>query len=467
MKKQYQKTLFIFRRDLRLDDNTGLLAAAKKSESLIPCFIFDPRQITEKNRYLSTNAIQFMIESLHDLDAQLHKKKSQLYIFHGIADEIVKKIINDEKIDAVFVNRDYTPFSIRRDQEIEKICHHEGIAFESYGDLLLNEPDEVLTLSGTPFSVFTPFWRKSITIPVRKPEVFPSHAHLYDEPVKHAEKEAIYKKILSHDNPDINQHGGRTEGLKILKHIDAFADYKQTRDMPALKTTTLSAHHKFGTVSIRESYYAMQDALGKGNELTRQLYWRDFFTHLAYHNPFVYGQPFHEKYANISWNKSKADFQRWCDGNTGFPLVDAGMRQLNTTGWMHNRVRMVVASFLTKDLHINWTWGEQYFARMLIDYDPAVNNGSWQWAASTGADAQPYFRIFNPWLQQKKFDPECEYIKKWVPELKKMDAKTIHQWDNPKSPHISNYPRPMVDHDVEQKRAKLLYKVALGGKEQE
>lgn len=463
--KNYKKTLFIFRRDLRLEDNTALIEALEKSEVVIPCFIFDPRQITEQNKYISTNAIQFMIESLQDLDAQLEKKDSQLYIFEGVADEVVQQLIKKEKIDAVFVNRDYTPFSIKRDQAIQKVCLHEGIAFQSCADLLLNEPETILTGNGTPFSIFTPFWRKAITIPVRMPKHLPRGAHLYSKPIAYAASSKIFKKILPHENKAINQHGGRKEGLNILHSIAQFKNYKQTRDIPALKTTELSAHHKFGTISIRESYYAMQDGLGKGNELSRQLYWRDFFTHLAYNSPFVFGQPFHEKYAGISWNKSKADFERWCTGTTGFPLVDAGMRQLNTTGWMHNRVRMVVASFLTKDLHINWTWGEQYFARMLIDYDPAVNNGNWQWAASTGADAQPYFRIFNPWLQQKKFDPECMYIKTWIPELKKIDPKIIHKLYNPKSPHIAHYQRPMVDHDVEQRRAKQLYKVALNAGE--
>ena len=192
--------------------------------------------------------------------------------------------------------------------------------------------------------------------------------------------------------------------------------------------------------------------------LIKQLYWRDFFTQVAYHSPFVFGQPFHEKYSKLPWSNSEKAFTAWCTGTTGFPIVDAGMRELNATGFMHNRVRMIVASFLTKDLHIDWRKGERYFAQQLVDYDPAVNNGNWQWCASTGCDAQPYFRIFNPWLQQKKFDPQCIYIKKWVPELQKILPLTIHTWYKEDSPPIKNYPRPMVDHGVESKKAKELYK---------
>jgi len=223
--------------------------------------------------------------------------------------------------------------------------------------------------------------------------------------------------------------------------------YAATKDIPALSTSNLSAHLKFGTLSIRETYHAIKKILGPTHLLLRQLYWRDFFTHVAYYSPFVFGHAFHEKYDQLIWEHDDKKFQRWCTGTTGFPIVDAGMRQLTTTGFMHNRVRMIAASFLTKDLHIDWRWGEKFFAQQLIDYDPAVNNGNWQWCASTGCDAQPYFRIFNPWLQQKKFDTECIYIKRWIPELKKVAPATIHTWYANKLP--SNYPKPMVDHTQE------------------
>ena len=195
---------------------------------------------------------------------------------------------------------------------------------------------------------------------------------------------------------------------------------------------------------MREVYYAITEQLGSEHPLLRQLYWRDFFTHIAYHFPQVFGRPFLEKFANLHWDNNRDYFQAWSEGKTGFPIVDAGMRELNATGFMHNRLRMIVASFLVKDLHISWRWGERYFAQHLVDYDPCVNNGNWQWAASTGCDAQPYFRIFNPWLQQQKFDPDCRYIYRWIPELKAFSPKTIHQWD--KKHHHCNYPAPIIDH---------------------
>lgn len=194
--------------------------------------------------------------------------------------------------------------------------------------------------------------------------------------------------------------------------------------------------------------------------LIQQLFWRDFFTHVAYNSPYVFGEAFQQRFNNLNWSKSKKNFEAWCEGKTGFPIVDAGMRQMNKTGFMHNRPRMIVASFLTKDLHLNWLWGEKYFAQQLEDYDPCVNNGNWQWSASTGCDAQPYFRIFNPWTQQKKFDSDCTYIKEWVPELKNIDPKIIHSWHKESSPKIKGYPRPIVDHSEEQKLAKKFYKEA-------
>lgn len=457
MKKQYKKSLFIFRRDLRLEDNTGLLDALEKSESVIACFIFDPAQIGDSNEFRSMNALQFMIASLQELDGALHKKKSGLYIFYGHPTVVIKKIVLQEHIDAVFVNRDYTPFSIKRDDEIKKVCHQHRCAFTSHNDLLLHEPEDVKSGNGTPYSIFTPFYKKSMQMPVREPKKNTSN-NFYTAKVNGQENQSIYKKILKKENPHLANTGGRQEAIKILKKIGQFKNYTQTHDYPVIATTHLSAHLKFGTVSIREAYWAIRNALGTSSPLLRQLYWRDFFTHVAYQSPFVFGHPFHEKYILLSWENNKKYFLAWCTGKTGFPIVDAGMRELNATGFMHNRVRMIVASFLVKDLHINWLWGEKYFAQQLVDYDPAVNNGNWQWVASTGSDSQPYFRIFNPWLQQKKFDPKCEYIKKWVPELKNISNKIIHTWLNTKAPAIKNYPRPIVNHAIESKKTQLVYK---------
>lgn len=254
--------------------------------------------------------------------------------------------------------------------------------------------------------------------------------------------------------------GGRIEALKILKNVKVFKNYDGGRDLPAKSATSLlSAHHKFGTCSIRETYWAVRDALGPRHTLIKELYWRDFFSHIAYHFPHVFGGAFYPEYDALPWANDKERFQRWCDGLTGFPIVDAGMRELNTTGFMHNRVRMITASFLVKDLHIDWRWGERYFAQHLVDYDPCVNNGNWQWVASTGCDHQPYFRVFNPWLQQKKFDPLCLYIKKWVPELKTVDARQLHRWYEVSGDSADRYPAPVVDHAAESIKAKEIFKV--------
>lgn len=456
--KKYNKSIFIFRRDLRLVDNNGLNAALTDSKFVVPCFIFDQQQVGNKNQFKSKNAIQFMIESLFDLDDQLQKKQSKLFVFYGSPEKVIKDLINSEGIDAVFVNRDYTPFSIKRDEKIKNLCLKNNVAFEQHNDLLLHEPEVVMSQSGTPYTIFTPFYKKARALPVELPQKFPRDVSLFSGKISDTQSlSKLSKKILTTANPQLAIKPGRKNGMKILNSINTFKDYRKTRDFPAIETTHLSAHLKFGTISIRETYHAIKDTLGKDHDLLRQLFWRDFFTHLAYHSPFVFGHAFREKYEKIKWSNNEALFKQWCDGKTGFPLVDAGMRQLNATGFMHNRVRMVVASFLVKDLHIDWRLGEQYFAKQLVDYDPAVNNGNWQWCASTGADAQPYFRIFNPWLQQKKFDPGCTYIKRWLHELKSIDPKVIHNLHK-KDQQIKNYPRPIIDHTIESRKAINNYK---------
>lgn len=463
--KKYSKSLFIFRRDLRLDDNTGLIQALEQSESVMPCFIIDPRQVSPTNTFKSTNALQFMLESLQDLELQLSHKKARLYLFYGVAEDIIAQLLKKEKIDAVFCNRDYTPFSAKRDSAIKKICHTHGTVFEEYTDLVLHEPEKILSLSGTPYSIFTAFYKNAIQHAIPEPKKLSSRyaASFCVKKSTLEQTNALYEKMLPkiQFNEKIHVHGGRKNGLTLLKKMTKQKNYAQTHDYPIEHTSDLSAHHKFGTISIRESYHTIKNIFASNHPLVRQLFWRDFFTHVAYHSPFVFGQPFHKKYKNLPWENNQRMFEAWCSGNTGFPIVDAGMRQLNQTGFMHNRVRMVVASFLTKDLHIDWLWGEKYFAQKLVDYDPAVNNGNWQWTASTGCDAQPYFRIFNPWLQQKKFDPECTYIKKWLPELKNIPANILHRRFDLKqkaTDALEKYPRPIVDHAIESKKAKLMYK---------
>lgn len=458
MTKPYRLALHVFRRDLRLQDNTALSAALKLADLVIPCFILDKRQI-ERNEYKSDNCIQFMLNSLTQLDSDLQAAGGKLYLFHGIAEEMIEKLIVNSQIEAVFFNRDYTPFSIQRDQKIKKICDQHKVSCQIFADALLNEPEEVLKPNHEPYTVFTHFFNKAKQLHVKPAEKNSRH-HYYSGSVPFADK-SFFEKLLQKNNPNLLVKGGRIEALKLLNNIKKLAKYDTLRNFPAAPGTThLSAHNKFGTISIREFYMKILASFSKQHTLIKELYWRDFFTHIAFHFPFVFGNSFHKKYASITWSKNETHFRAWREGRTGFPIIDAGMRELNTTGYMHNRVRMLVASFLTKDLHIDWRWGEKYFAQKLVDYDPAVNNGNWQWAASTGCDAQPYFRIFNPWLQQEKFDPDCLYIKKWIPELTAISPKIIHQLDRHKDPLFTNYPKPIILHAQESQKAKLIYSKA-------
>lgn len=456
MAKPFKNSLFIFRRDLRIVDNTGLITAAELSDKIIPCFIFDPRQIGQKNEFRSMNAIQFMMEAIDDLENNLHKNNGKLLVLYGQTDHVIKNLIQSEKIDAIFVNRDYTPFAMHRDEQIKKECLAHKVAFNSYDDLLIHEPEEIKSLNGTPYEIFTPFFKRAIQIPARESstQTITNWNNIINIPPLARE----IKALKSYDNPYLHVHGKRSYALTILKSLNKFLNYGKTHDVPALETTNLSAFIKFGLVSIREVYDAFIQTLGPANPLVRQLYWRDFFTHVAYSSPFVFGQPFKQRYQTLPWDNNRTAFKAWCEGKTGFPIVDAGMRQLNQTGFMHNRTRLITASFLVKDLHIDWRWGEHYFAQNLVDYDPSVNNGNWQWVASTGTDSQPYFRIFNPWLQQQKFDPQCTYIKQWIPELKNVPARQIHLWYKQINKREIQYPQPLVDHTKETLITKKRYR---------
>lgn len=452
-------SIHIFRRDLRLDDNSALMAALEQSEHVLPVFIFDALQL--ENPYRGDNSFQFMLNSLAELDGELRKNGSQLFCFKGIANEILAQLIESTQANAVFINRDYTPFSRERDAEMAKVCQNQQVKFNVFADALLNEPEEVSKNDGKPYTIFTPFMRKARQNPIHKP-VPNNYSNFYIEEIKSAHQLNEYRLLLKHENPDLLLKGGRAEALALLKNISNLENYDSERNLPAVKgTSLLSAHHKFGTVSVRESYWHIVDELGEGHTMINELYWRDFFTHIVWHFPHVFGNAFNAKYAAIPWENDETKFEKWCNGQTGFPIVDAGMRELVASGFMHNRVRMIAASFLTKDLHIDWRWGERFFANHLIDYDPAVNNGNWQWAASTGCDAQPYFRIFNPWSQQQKFDPNCLYIKKWVPELNHLNATEIHKLQFSANLMAQSYPRPMVDHAERVQTIKSIFKQAV------
>lgn len=454
--KKYRKSLFVFRRDLRLEDNAGLLFALGSSEVVLPVFIFDPRQI-KQNEYFSAPAFQFMLRSLEELDAALRKKGSALNVFNGTAHQVIANVIDVEKCDAVVFNKDYTPFSVERDLAVAEACRKKKTDLESFDDAVLNGPDAVSKNDGGVYTVFTPYFRKASALPVREPQM--NSAINYAKPSSGLPAQVELAQFKQKDDPEWTVRGGRTAAVKILMDMERYRKYSDVRDLPSLDATThLSAHMKFGTCSPREVFYAIRRSLGSQHPLLRQLYWRDFFAQVGFHHPYVLGRSFHEKYDKIKWNNDQNKFKLWCEGQTGFPIVDAGMRELNTSGYMHNRVRMITASFLVKDLHFDWRWGEKYFAHKLVDYDPLVNNGNWQWAASTGCDAQPYFRIFNPWLQQEKFDPECIYIKKWLPELKGLSAKQIHRIAREPLLRPVDYPPPLVDHKIASEAAKKFYR---------
>lgn len=457
MTKSYQLSLHIFRRDLRLQDNTALIEALKISEQVIPCFIFDKRQI-ELNDYKGDHCLAFMANSLKELNEALIEKNSQLYFFYGTAEDCLAKLLANLSIDAVFINRDYTPFSVQRDKKLAHLCQQNNIELHTFADALLHEPEHILKPNHEPYTVFTHFYNRAKQVAIKAPQKN-AYKNYYQEAIPFTDQKTL-NKLLQYDSPNLLVHGGRKEALDLLNHVKKLGNYQDVRNIPAVNgTTKLSAHHKFGTISIREVYAEIVKDFNPSHTLIMELHWRDFFTHIGFHFPNVFGQPFHERYAKIKWSENIAHFRAWCEGRTGFPIVDAGMRELNTTGYMHNRVRMVVASFLTKDLHIDWRWGEKYFAQKLVDYDPAVNNGNWQWGASTGCDAQPYFRIFNPWLQQQKFDPECLYIKRWIPELAAFPPKLIHDLAENPNRLMTNYPQPIVNHSEESAKAKMMYKM--------
>jgi deoxyribodipyrimidine photo-lyase len=449
------KSVFIFRRDLRIIDNTTLIEASKLSNEILPIFIFDPRQIEpEKNEYFSNNCVQFMIESLEDLDKQLAEKGSRLFYFYGIPEEVLKNIQKEFKFEKVFFNKDYTPFSKKRDENISK--DFEAI---SYDDIIINPFDEIRTGSGTVYMKFTPFYNKAKLLPLKK-------ANNYD--VKNFTKKSLklkceYKKNI-HDfytnNPNILHNGGRKNAIIQLNKICEQKNYEETRDIPSIPTSQLSAFNKFGCISIRELFDKLKVTIGLENGFARQLYFRDFYYYIVNYYPKVLeGKSFYEKFDKIKWTNNPVYFDAWKKGLTGIPLVDSGMRQMLWTGFMHNRVRMLVASFLTKNCGIDWRWGEKWFANYLGDYCVIQNNCGWESTNGMGPSPLEWFRIMNPITQAKKYDKNCLYIKKWIPELKDIDCKDILNMtiDYTKT----SYPKPIVDISKSREEALKRYENAL------
>ena len=446
MNSKFENGLFIFRRDLRIVDNNGLNLLNERCKNIFTIFIFTPEQVGSGNKYKSDNSVQFMIESLEDLASQISKSGGHLYTFYGHNDKIVADCIKAFDINVVCFNLDITPYAKERDEKIIKLCEHMKTYVIYDYDYYLHQPGTIVNGSKEPYQKFTPFYqtclKKKVESPAgpRKIHFKRSEAHI---PGK-ISLDSAFKKFVGKENPDILVHGGRPEAVKTLKTaLRTQSHYSTTHNDLDKQTTQLSAYLKFGCISIREAYKALH---GK-RDIIRQLIWRDFYANILYSFPHVLGHAMKQKYNKVHWHHNTNWFKAWCDGETGYPVVDAGMRQLNETGYMHNRARLIVASFLTKTLLIDWREGEKYFASKLTDYDPASNNGNWQWVASTGADSQPYFRIFNPWEQAKNFDPDCEYIKKWVPELADVPDKDILNWETEFNNYKdTKYPKPIVDY---------------------
>ncbi len=452
----FENGLFIFRRDLRIQDNIGLHLALEKCKHVYPIFIFTPEQITDKNKFKSNNAIQFMIESLDDLQMNISNNNGYLNCYYGENDNIISKLIRRWNINALFFNMDITPYAKSRDNSIMEICKRMGIPCYTSQDYYLNDPNSITTNTGGYYTKFTPYYNKVIRISVEKP-VYLRQFNFKNVNDGNITLSEAYIKYTT-PNPNITVFGGRQLGMKLMDTIGRFKSYGSTRNMLNYDTTKLSAYIKFGNISIREVYHKIVSSLGRSSDILKQVIWRDFYAQLLYHNPQVLGKPLKVNYDRIKWVSNSKYLNAWKNGETGFPVVDAGMRELNYTGYMHNRARLLTASFLIKTLLINWEDGEKYFAQHLVDYDPASNNGNWQWVASTGADSQPYFRIFNPWTQSEKYDPDAEYIKKWIPELSDVPSKAIHSWDiHWKNYKNIKYPKPIVDYTEQRQKAIAMY----------
>ena len=452
----YKNGLFIFRRDFRIIDNKGLNLLNAHCHNIFTIFIFTPEQVTNKNKFKSENAIQFMIESLMDLASTINKKGGKLFTFYGENDMIITECIKAFHIDIIGFNQDYSPYAVKRDDDIKHVCKTLNIPVILEHDYYLHQPGTILNGAGTSYQKFTPYYHSAMKKHIEQP-ASAIKIKFIKKTINIANSLTLsdaINKFITEPNPNILIHGGRKLAIKMLNN--SIKNYASTHNDLWKPTSQLSAYIKFGCISIREVYKAYKHL----PTFIRQLIWRDFYANILYSFPHVLGHAMKPKYEDIKWDKNSTWFKKWCIGQTGFPVIDAGMRQLNTTGYMHNRARLIVASFLVKTLLISWEKGEKYFAQHLTDYDPASNNGNWQWIASTGADSQPYFRIFNPTEQSKKFDPDCEYIKKWVPELESLPSKVIHNWPAVWQDIMYkdiNYPEPICDYKKQKVLALKMY----------
>ena len=424
--------VFWFRRDLRIDDNTGLHAAIATGQEVLPIFIFDKNILGELQK--DDHRVTFIVKLLEDVNTEFKKYNCSLAEFYDEPKNVFKKLITLHKITAVYTNHDYEPYAQKRDEAISKMLADKGIEFKTFKDQVVFEKDEVMKGDGTPYVVYTPYSR-------RWKELLKKDNLIKHQPVIKAENFATHPyPFLSLYDIGFTESGIRPVPYNVSS--DVVDNYEGTRNFPAVDGTShLSPYLRFGAVSIRK---LVKKALDSNNgTFLSELIWREFFMQILWHYPHTVTKAFRPKYDNIKWRYNEKEFKAWCEGKTGFPMVDAGMRELNATGTMHNRVRMVTASFLCKHLLIDWRKGEAYFAEKLFDYEQSSNIGNWQWAAGSGVDAAPYFRVFNPTEQVKKFDKDLKYIRKWVPEFEDLNYK------------------PIVDHKEARERALKVYKEGL------
>ena len=427
-------SIFWFRRDLRLHDNVALFNGLKSGEKVLPIFIFDTSILDKLPK--NDARISFIIKELRSMNEHLKSFDASIDIYHGKPIEVFESLIKKYPIASVFTNHDYEPYAIKRDQEIKELLSSENINFNSFKDQVIFEKNEITKKDGNPYVVYTPYSKKWM-------EAYEqiNHTHYTSEDLLSQLYTQSKAKELT-----LEELGFEETNTPIKNYIfnsRIINEYEETRNFPALDNTSkLGPHLRFGTVSVRQMVSRAEEQENK--TFLKELIWREFFMQILWHFPHTHKDSFKPKYDRIIWRNNEDDFKKWCNGTTGYPMVDAGMRQLNNTGFMHNRVRMLVGSFLCKHLLIDWRWGEAYFAEKLHDYEMSSNVGNWQWVAGTGVDASPYFRIFNPTSQIKKFDKDFSYIRKWVPDFQEL-----------------TYPSPMVDHKFARERCLKTYKEAL------
>ncbi|MBX2876267.1 MAG: DNA photolyase family protein [Saprospiraceae bacterium] len=445
-------SIFWFRRDLRLHDNAGLYHALKENEQVLPLFIFD-RIILDKLEERADARVSYIHQTILNLQQQLQTLGSDLLVRYGNPIDLWSKLLTDFDVKAVYTNHDYESYAIERDQAVASLLEQADIAFHTFKDQVIFEKKEVTKDDGNPYTVFTPYsrkWKAKLASKLalgRDTYQSPIDSYYLQSYPNEKYYDRFHKIKLDQAIPSLEEMNFGPTAIEyppLEVNRKRIREYGDKRNFPGIEgTSKLGLHFRFGTISIRQK---ARNTIGLSEVYLNELIWRDFYAMILSNFPHVEKQAFRAKYERIPWRNDEEEFKKWCEGKTGYPIVDAGMRELNATGYMHNRVRMVTASFLTKHLLIDWRWGEAYFAAKLLDFDLASNNGGWQWASGSGTDAAPYFRVFNPTTQMERFDKQKTYIKKWVPEY-----------------GTSAYPDPIVDHKMARERCLQVYKAALNG----